>query len=163
VTCSHITHVSECSIAVINVKSSFLAKVYLVTKSEPSDMSDEEFNVQKRTNPILAVIPYTSRFTLYQLPSPPSTSLQTALTSALLAPLPETSSLHVAGRGFLTITRTQEEWSIMIDSNHPSGLCKEIDEAMRETGKGIKDGPFACLRVKGPMDLCRFMPRSRHL
>lgn len=58
----------------------------------------------------------------------------------------EKASLHASGHGWLTVTRTVEELSVLAEEQVARGLGEEAWE--REEG-------WACLRVRGPMELSK--------
>ena len=129
------------------------------TTTTPTPPTTFNLDHAKANNPILHVIPYTSSFTLYRFP-PSSPDAPELLAHALSQPIPTSSSasepnpevsLKDGGQGFLTVTKTKEEISIMVDSESEvnRGL---LGLAEKEEGV-IVDGPFGCLRVRGPMEL----------
>ena len=118
-------------------------------------------------SPMLQMIPYSSSFNLYRFP-PTTPGLGLLIGSLFTAdvlpghqeePLdPRTADadqLKRAGQGWLTITRTKEEVSIMLDADYPaSDVGAKLDELVHAPGsQGVKDGPFGCLRIRGPMEL----------
>ena len=126
--------------------------------AHPPSASVFDLDHAKANNPILHVIPYTSSFTLYRFP-PTSPNAPKILAHAFSQSIPTSSSasenpdvsLKNDGQGFLTVTKTKAEISIMVESESEVNQAL-LDLAKKEEGV-VVDGPFGCLRIRGPMEL----------
>jgi hypothetical protein len=101
----------------------------------------------KRSNPSLQLIKLRHSFYLYQypiaLPLPP-----TLVSLLSVPPTPRADARH--GDGFLTVSKTTEEWSVMTQQDHQIDLGEG----------GQVEGPWGCLKVRGPMVLSACLPRA---
>jgi hypothetical protein len=137
-------------------------------------MSDFDLETAKAQSPMLHIIPYNTTYYLYRFP--PGTPGLGSLLGNIFTAKPQSSSssskdtfdvrtadperLKRAGKGWLTVTKTEEEVSIMVDSQYTAADAgsfdanAQLEELVQAQGSdGIKDGPFACLRIRGPMEL----------
>lgn len=159
---------------------------------------DSTFETRQQSDQALELIPYTCSFSLYRFP-PHSSHLPAALLATSLADqlspdkssasssstthtansassMDTSESLKKAGHGFLTVSKTVEEVSIMVEVSSSGGttgeattadskhadLVRALDRAVDQAhmdgvdaGNTVKDGPFRCIRVRGPMKLGR--------
>lgn len=129
-------------------------------------MSDFDLSTAMSQLPMLHMIPYSSTYNLYRFP--PSTPglaslLGSLFTSSVTPPSEEidvktadAEQLKRAGEGWVTVTRTKEEVSIMLDAE--MSVRVELDDLVKAQGSGgVQDGPFGCLRIRGPMELSAFL------
>ncbi|KAG7527552.1 hypothetical protein FFLO_06820 [Filobasidium floriforme] len=137
-------------------------------------MSDFDLETAKAQSPMLHIIPYSTTYHLYRFP--PGTPGLGSLLGNIFTAQPQSSSssskdtfdvrtaeperLKRAGKGWLAVTKTEEEVSIMVDSEYNAAEPGSFDanaqlEALVQAqgSEGIKDGPFGCLRIRGPMEL----------
>ncbi|GHJ84327.1 hypothetical protein NliqN6_0729 [Naganishia liquefaciens] len=131
-------------------------------------MSDLE--AAKRIEPSLAIIPLDTTFELFRLPSADAGRFVRILESLFSKALqysienPSSQSLKDAsgavasekssGEGYVSITRTVNEISILVDAQVGDELRRN-EEWIKESRGGIVEyeGPYGCLRVRGPMPL----------
>jgi hypothetical protein len=102
-----------------------------------------------QTVPSILAAHQTPSFFLSQYPIalPPPPSLVYLLS---VPPTPRAEARH--GDGFLTVSKTTEEWSVMTQQD------QQID-----VGEGGQvEGPWGCLKVRGPMVLSACFPRADH-
>ncbi len=107
-----------------------------------SSSTSSSLQQAKQSDPSLQLLKLHRGFYLYQHPI--ASPLPASILSLLSKPVTGTSQQSSdQGEGFLTISRTPEEWSIMIHEDTHF-------EVERET---LIQGPFGCLKVRGPMEL----------
>ena len=139
-------------------------------------MSDLE--AAKRIEPSLAIIPLDTTFELFRLPSADAGRFVRILESLFSKALqysienPSSQSLKDAsgavasekssGEGYVSITRTVNEISILVDAQVGDELRRN-EEWIKESRGGIVEyeGPYGCLRVRGPMPLRESDPTPR--
>lgn len=140
----------------------------------------------KRTDPSLVIFELVHSFTLLQLlqsqgkeqttddkiwttigralanaaaaASPAKTADIDAAAAAAEAHVHNRKALHASGNGWITVTRTEEEVSVLVED----GIAHDLVEAGKQGGAGsrweVEDG-WACLRVRGPMALSESLSR----
>lgn len=130
-----------------------------------------DLEAAKKTEPSLVIIPLTTTFELLRI-SPSDTarflptldrlssqSLRQSINHPLTRPSESDSAALTAyekasGEGYVSITRTGEEISLLLNAKLSSQL-KEDAEWTKGCDEGVieQEGPYACLRVRGPMPL----------
>ncbi|KAI5453890.1 hypothetical protein NCC49_004886 [Naganishia albida] len=130
-----------------------------------------DLEAAKRTEPSLVIIPLDATFDLFRIPSAESGRLigqlealsSKALRYSIDHPMTPPSKENIAattayekasGNRYVSITRTQDEISLLVDKKVGDEL-RANDEWMRESEAGLveHEGPYGCLRVRGPMPL----------
>ncbi len=155
--------------------------------SPDSDLGMSSSNIpslqdSKATETSLQVIPLDHTFWLYQFPTtqPLPEILQKRIFQSSISNSDTKSSNDrnqedkQSGKGFVTVTRNVEEWSIMIEMDEEEdNLRKELqpflgsdspEEDKEDGGKarkreGKEEGPWSCLKVRGPMVLSKLHNR----
>lgn len=130
-----------------------------------------DLEAAKQTEPSLVIIPLTTTFELLRIsPSDIARFLPTldrlssqSLRQSIDHPLTRPSDSDTAaltayekasGEGYVSITRTGEEISVLLDAKLATELKEDTEWAKRlEEGVIEREGPYACLRVRGPMPL----------
>lgn len=129
-----------------------------------------DLEAAKQVEPSLVIIPLDATFELFRLPSadagrfvPDLESLfSKALQYSINSPSFQSSedgSAKVAsekssGEGYVSVTRTVNEISILVDARVGDDLRRNA-QWVKESQGGIVEyeGPYGCLRVRGPMPL----------
>lgn len=133
-----------------------------------------DLEAAKRTEPSLVIIPLDATFDLFRIPSAESGRLigqlealsSKALRYSIDHPMTPPSKENIAattayekasGNRYVSITRTQDEISLLVDKKVGDEL-RANDQWTRESEAGLveHEGPYGCLRVRGPMPLCKY-------
>lgn len=135
---------------------------------QSTNMNDLE--AAKQVEPSLVIIPLDTTFDLFRLPSADagrfvhdleslfSKTLQYSIKHPSGRPSKDDSTPAVSekssGQGYVSITRTVNEISILVDTQVGEELRRN-EEWVTESQGGIVEyeGPYGCLRVRGPMPL----------
>jgi hypothetical protein len=126
-----------------------------------------DLEAAKKIEPSLAIIPVDTTFELFRLPSSDagrfvpdleslfSKALRYSINNPTAQPPKDDSAAQIAsekasGEGYVSITRTVNEISILVDSKVGDELRRN-QEWVKESQGGIVEyeGPYGCLRVRG--------------
>jgi hypothetical protein len=133
-----------------------------------------DLEAAKQTEPSLVIIPLDATFDLFRIPSadagrligPLETLSSRALRYSIDNPVSipskddreaTTAYEKASGNRYVSITRTQDEISLLLDKQVGDDLRGNEDWA-KETKAGLveHEGPYGCLRVRGPMPLRKY-------
>lgn len=130
-----------------------------------------DLEAAKQTEPSLVIIPLDATFDLFRVPSAEagrligalealsSKALRYSIESPTSPPSNDdregtTAYQKASGNRYVSITRTQDEISLLVDKQVGDEL-RESEDWVKGTEAGLveHEGPYGCLRVRGPMPL----------
>lgn len=133
-----------------------------------------DLEAAKQTEPSLVIIPLDATFDLFRIPSADagrligplealsSKALRYSIDNPVSPPSKDGRQAMAAcekasGNRYVSITRTQDEISLLIDKQVGDELRENADWATESKAGLIEhEGPYGCLRVRGPMPLCKY-------
>jgi hypothetical protein len=126
-----------------------------------------DLEAAKKVEPSLVIIPLDTTFELFRLPSSDAgrfvpdleslfrKALRHSINNPTAQPSKDDSASQVtsekaSGKGYVSITRTVNEISILVDKQIGDEL-RQNEEWVKESQGGIVEyeGPYGCLRVRG--------------